>query len=62
MPEAIAQAETATASAVTELQVVPQSVISRRLANPFLAPDFSAVASALPVRDAWPAGNSSARC
>ena len=43
VPEAIAPAETATASAVTELQVVPQSVISRQLANPFLAPDFSAV-------------------
>jgi superfamily II DNA or RNA helicase len=41
-PEEIAPAETATASAETERRVVPQSVISRQLANPFLAPDFSA--------------------
>ena len=42
-PEQIAPAETATASAGPERRVVPQSVISRQLANPFLAPDFSAV-------------------
>jgi SNF2-related domain/Helicase conserved C-terminal domain len=42
-PEEIAPAETATAPAGTELQVAPQSVISRQLANPFLSPDFSAV-------------------
>ena len=42
-PEEIAPAETATAPAGPELRVVPQSVISRQLANPFLAPDFSAV-------------------
>ncbi|HTZ24191.1 MAG TPA: SNF2-related protein, partial [Streptosporangiaceae bacterium] len=42
-PEEIASAETATAPADTESRVVPQSVISRQLANPFLAPDFSAV-------------------
>ena len=41
-PEEIAPAETATAPAVAESRVVPQSVISRQLANPFLAPDFSA--------------------
>ena len=41
--EEIASAETATAPAGTESRVVPQSVISRQLANPFLAPDFSAV-------------------
>jgi hypothetical protein len=29
--------------ATTERQVVPQSVVSRQLANPFLAPDFSSV-------------------
>ena len=28
---------------VTERRVVPQSVVARQLANPFLAPDFSAV-------------------
>jgi SNF2-related domain/Helicase conserved C-terminal domain len=42
-PEQIAPAKTATAPADTESRVVPQSVISRQLANPFLAPDFSAV-------------------
>jgi SNF2-related domain/Helicase conserved C-terminal domain len=41
-PEEIAPAETATAPAGTERRVVPQSVVSRQLANPFLAPDFSA--------------------
>ena len=40
-PEQIALAETAPAG--PELRVAPQSVISRQLANPFLAPDFSAV-------------------
>nr|WP_245981930.1 DEAD/DEAH box helicase [Frondihabitans australicus] len=33
--------EAPVAPAATERQVVPQSVISRQLANPFLAPDFS---------------------
>jgi superfamily II DNA or RNA helicase len=33
----------AAAPVVTERRVVPQSVIARQLANPFLAPDFSAV-------------------
>ena len=42
-PEQIAPAETAAAPAGTEQRVVPQSVISGQLANPFLAPDFSAV-------------------
>jgi len=42
-PEQIAPTETVTAAAGTERLVVPQSVISRQLANPFLAPDFSAV-------------------
>jgi superfamily II DNA or RNA helicase len=41
-PEQAAPAETATAPAAPEPRVVPQSVISRQLANPFLAPDFSA--------------------
>ncbi len=35
-------AEPAAASAATARRVVPQSVVSRQLANPFLAPDFSA--------------------
>jgi hypothetical protein len=42
-PEEIASVETATASPGSQRRVVPQSVISRQLANPFLAPDFSAV-------------------
>jgi hypothetical protein len=41
-PEEIAPAQTATASGGSQRQVVPQSVVSRQLANPFLAPDFSA--------------------
>jgi hypothetical protein len=41
--EEIAPTETATASAGSKRRVVPQPVISRQLANPFLAPDFSAV-------------------
>ena len=36
------QGEQGTVAARAERQVVPQSVISRQLANPFLAPDFSA--------------------
>ncbi len=43
-PEATAPTQTVTAPADAERQVVPQSVISRQLANPFLAPDFSAAA------------------
>jgi SNF2 domain-containing protein/helicase-like protein len=42
-PEELAPADTATATAGTERRVVPRSVISGQLANPFLAPDFSAV-------------------
>src|SRR6266700_3691184 len=42
-PEEIAPTQTATASAGPERRVVPQSVVSRQLANPFLAPDFAAV-------------------
>jgi hypothetical protein len=42
-PEEIAPTQTATASAGSERRLVPQSVVSRQLANPFLAPDFSAV-------------------
>jgi SNF2-related domain/Helicase conserved C-terminal domain len=38
--------EPAAVSGATERRVVPQSVISRQLANPFLAPDFSAARQA----------------
>jgi len=41
-PEEVAATEPVSASAATERAVVPQSVISRQLANPFLAPDFAA--------------------
>ena len=41
--------EAAVPPAVPERRVVPQSVVSRQLANPFLAPDFDAVRQA-PVR------------
>ena len=42
-PEETAPPEAPAAPAPTERRVVPQSVISGQLANPFLAPDFSAV-------------------
>jgi len=42
-PEEIAPAEVPADSAGPQRRVVPQSVTSRQLANPFLAPDFSAV-------------------
>ncbi len=35
-------------AAATKLRVVPQSVVSRHLANPFLAPDFSAARPSAP--------------
>jgi hypothetical protein len=41
-PEPIAPAQTAPAPAGAQRRVVPRSVISGQLANPFLAPDFSA--------------------
>jgi SNF2-related domain/Helicase conserved C-terminal domain len=47
-PEEIAPAETETAPAAPESRVVPQTVISRQLANPFLAPDFSAAPQRTP--------------
>ena len=42
-PEETAPAGSADTSLGTERGVVPQSVISRQLANPFLAPDFSSI-------------------
>lgn len=44
-PEEPAPAAPAPPSPGTENQVVPQSVVSRQLANPFLAPDFEAAAA-----------------
>ncbi|SDN73637.1 DEAD/DEAH box helicase [Geodermatophilus sp. DSM 45219] len=40
-PEEVPPVEAPAAPATPERRVVPQSVISRQLANPFLAPDFS---------------------
>jgi hypothetical protein len=40
-PHETAPMESTAASASAERRVVPQSVVSRQLANPFLAPDFS---------------------
>lgn len=47
-PEEVAPAEPMVASTATERRVVPQSVISRQLANPFLAPDFAAAEQSKP--------------
>jgi hypothetical protein len=41
VPDEPSPAESPAASASTERRVVPQSVLSRQLANPFLVPDFS---------------------
>ena len=57
-----ARREPAAVSAATERRVVPQSVVSRQLANPFLAPDFSAAGRPRPGRAGSPAGSCSARC
>src|SRR5690606_20756988 len=46
--ELIIAAEAPAPAPETERQVVPRSVISRQLANPFLAPDFSAVPKPMP--------------
>jgi superfamily II DNA or RNA helicase len=47
----VASPEPPVAPATPERRVVPQAIVSRQLANPFLAPDFSAVRpSAAPVR------------
>ena len=45
-----------------ERRVVPQSVISRQLANPFLVPDFSAARQRRSSPAGWPPGSCSARC
>ena len=41
-PDSVPPAQPVAAPAATDRRVVPQSVVSRQLANPFLAPDFSA--------------------
>lgn len=50
-PEEVVEPEPTAFSHVNERQVVPQSVIQRQLANPFLVPDFS---NATAARDAGP--------
>lgn len=40
-PEEVTRTESVTAPGTTERRVVPQSIVSRQLANPFLAPDYS---------------------
>jgi SNF2 family DNA or RNA helicase len=42
-PEEVAPPESTATFSTTERRVVPQSVVSRQLANPFLTPDFGAV-------------------
>ncbi|TCO51312.1 helicase-like protein [Kribbella antiqua] len=49
-PEEPAPKEPPAAAPTTARQVVPQSVVARQLANPFLAPDFSSA----PPRDVQP--------
>jgi hypothetical protein len=50
-PIEVTSPEPPVAPASTERRVVPQAIVSRQLANPFLAPDFSAVRpSAAPAR------------
>ena len=48
-PEEAPPTEPTAPSATPERRVVPQSVISRQLANPFMAPDFSAVPQRVPA-------------
>jgi SNF2-related domain/Helicase conserved C-terminal domain len=48
-PEETAPTEPAAPSVGTERRVVPRSVVSRQLANPFLAPDFSSARSSTVV-------------
>ncbi|MBA3798287.1 MAG: DEAD/DEAH box helicase [Geodermatophilaceae bacterium] len=47
-PDEAPPTKPALADATTERRVVPQSVISRQLANPFLAPDFASAARSQP--------------
>ncbi|KGN33810.1 helicase [Knoellia sinensis KCTC 19936] len=47
-PEEVIEAEPAESAAAASRRVVPQTVIQRQLANPFLAPDFSAARAPRP--------------
>jgi hypothetical protein len=48
--EEVPEVRSAVADPLAERQVVPESVRSRQMANPFLAPDFSLATKAAPVR------------
>ncbi|NYG06123.1 superfamily II DNA or RNA helicase [Phycicoccus badiiscoriae] len=48
-PEVVEEADPTATTAPPERRAVPQSVVARQLANPFLAPDFSAVATRRPT-------------
>jgi superfamily II DNA or RNA helicase len=48
VPDEVTPTEPAAAVATTQRRVVPQSVVSRQLANPFLAPDFAAADARAP--------------
>ena len=60
-PEGAARTESVTAPGTTERRVVPQSIVSRQLANPFLAPDYSSAGQRRPARAGSPAGSCWAR-
>jgi hypothetical protein len=60
-PEEAPRTERVSAPAFSERRVVPQSVVSRPLANPFLAPDFEAARPKTVRRAVWPVGSCSAR-
>ena len=47
-PDEVTPPDPAAASATAERRVVPQSVVSRQLANPFLAPDFESAQQSKP--------------
>ncbi len=47
-PDPVARPEPTAATAATERRVVPQAIVSRQLANPFLAPDFESARQSQP--------------
>jgi superfamily II DNA or RNA helicase len=48
VPDEVTPKEPAATSAATARRVVPQSIVSRQLANPFLTPDFSSARQSTP--------------
>ena len=53
-PELLAPPEPVTAQTQAPRRVVPRSVVARQLANPFLAPDFSAARPVVSCREEMP--------